>query len=315
MDIPGNETPPTGAAPRRTALVTGASGGIGFEIARGLVERDHDVWMVSRPGSRGERAAATLRERSGRDEAARFLPADLASFAEVRRLATEVQAGVPRLDVLVHNAGIFAPRRELTDDGFERSFALNHLAPFLLTHLLAGPLQAAEAPRVVVTSSRAERAGAIDLERAASGVPYSGWLAYGWSKQANIHFARELARRAPNPHLRAYAFHPGFVATSFGGGGGLLTAVIRLTQRLFARKPAQGADTGVWLATVEPAPDPDGGYFVDREPTQPSDPGRDEAMSRELWARSEDWVGLSEAERWPAPDAGGVGAGSGSAGR
>ena len=304
-----DETTATSGPRRRTALVTGASGGIGFEIARGLVERDHDVWMVSRPGPRGEEAAARLREGAGRDDAAIFLPADLASLAEVRRLAQEVAERVPRLDVLVHNAGIFAQRRELTEDGFERSFALNHLAPFLLTHLLTQSLRAAEAPRVVVTSSRAERAGAIDLERAASGVPYSGWLAYGWSKQANIHFVRELGRRAPHPALRAYAFHPGFVATDFGGGGGLMTAVIRLTQRLFARKPAEGADTGLWLATAEPAPDPSGGYFVDREPAQPSAPARDDAMSRELWVRSEAWVALTEGERWPAPDAGGVGAG------
>lgn len=309
MDLRWDETPPEGARQRRTALVTGASGGIGFEIARGLVERDHDVWLVSRPGPRGEAAATRLRERSGREEAATFLPADLVTFAAVRRLAGDVAARVPRLDVLVHNAGVFAPRRELTEDGFERSFALNHLAPFLLTHLLAGPLRAAEAPRVVVTSSRAERAGEIDLERAARGVPFSGWRAYGWSKQANIHFARELDRRAPHPGLRAHAFHPGFVATDFGGGGGLMTAVIRLSQRLFAREPAEGADTGVWLATAEPAPEPSGGYFEDREPVQPSAAGRDEAISRELWARSEAWVGLSEAERWPAPDARGVGAG------
>lgn len=309
MDQVHDSTPTGTARPRRTALVTGASGGIGFEIARGLIERDHDVWMVSRPGPRGEAAAARLRERAGREEAATFLPADLAAFAAVRRLAGEVAARVPRLDVLVHNAGIFAQRRELTDDGFERSFALNHLAPFLLTHLLAGPLRSAEAPRVVVTSSRAERAGEIDLERAAHGVPFSGWRAYGWSKQANIHFARELDRRAPHPGLRAYSYHPGFVATDFGGGGGLVTAVIRLSQRLFGRAPAEGADTGVWLASEAPAPAPSGGYFVDREPAQPSDPARDEATSRELWARSEDWVGLTDSERWPVPDAGGAGTG------
>jgi NAD(P)-dependent dehydrogenase (short-subunit alcohol dehydrogenase family) len=297
---------------RPIALVTGASGGIGFEMARGLVARGVDVWIVARPGPRGEEAARTLREEAGREEAATFLPADLSSLSEVRRLAVEVEARLDRLDLLIHNAGIFVHQRRLTDDGFERTWAVNHLAPFLLTHLVTGPLRAAQAPRVVVTSSNAERAGEIDLERAASGVPYSAWRAYGWSKQANIHFARELDRRAPIPGLRAYAFHPGFVATRFGHeGGGIVGALIKLTQRLFARDSQKGAETGVWLATAEPAPEPSGGYFVDHAAVTPSAAARDEAMTRELWTRSEDWVGLGADERWPAPAAEGGDAGQG----
>jgi NAD(P)-dependent dehydrogenase (short-subunit alcohol dehydrogenase family) len=305
----------TGAsAPRPIALVTGASGGIGFEMARGLVARGADVCIVARPGPRGEDAAKALREEAGREEASTFLPADLASLSEVRRLAIEVEARLDRLDVLIHNAGVFVHQRRITDDGFERTWAVNHLAPFLFTHLVTGLLRAAEAPRVVVTSSNAERAGEIDLERAASGVPYSAWRAYGWSKQANIHFARELDRRAPVPGLRAYAFHPGFVATRFGHeGGGIVGALIKLTQRLFARDSQKGAETGVWLATARPAPEPRGGYFVDRAAVTPSAAARDEAMARELWARSEAWVGLGSDERWPAPAAEGGDAGQGEA--
>jgi NAD(P)-dependent dehydrogenase (short-subunit alcohol dehydrogenase family) len=295
---------------RPLALVTGASGGIGFEMARGLIDHGADVWIVARPGPRGEEAAQALRDQAGRASAATFLPADLSSLAEVRSLAAEAGARIDRLDVLVHNAGIYVHRRELTDDGFEKTWAVNHLAPFLLTHLLTERLRAAAAPRVVVTSSNAERGGAIDLERAASGVPYSAWRAYGWSKQANIHFARELDRRAPVPGLRAYAFHPGFVATRFGHeGGGLVGGLIKVTQRLFARDSETGADSGVWLSSAEPAPEPSGGFFVDRRVRTPSAPARDEAMSRDLWERSEAWVGLSENERWPAPSEEGAGAG------
>jgi NAD(P)-dependent dehydrogenase (short-subunit alcohol dehydrogenase family) len=287
---------------RPIALVTGASGGIGYEMARGLVDHGADAWIVARPGPRGEEAAQALRDHAGRASAATFLPADLSSLAEVRRLAAEAGARLDRLDVLVHNAGIFVHRRELTDDGFEKTWAVNHLAPFLLTHLLTERLRAARAPRVVVTSSNAERGGEIDLERAASGVPYSAWRAYGWSKQANIHFARELDRRAPVPGLKAYSFHPGFVATRFGHeGGGIVGGLIKLTQRLFARDSETGADTGVWLSTAEPAPEPSGGFFVDRQVRTPSAPARDGATSRDLWERSEAWVGLSEDERWPAP--------------
>lgn len=287
---------------RPTAIVTGASGGIGFEIARELAAKGRDVWMVSRPGPRGTEAADRLRAVTGRDDAVTFVPADLASFADVRRLASEANARLDRVDVLVHNAGLYAHRREPTEDGFERTWAVNHLAPFLLTHLLVDLLRAAEAPRVVVTASGAEALGEIDLERAAAGVPYSSWRAYGWSKQANIHFARELARRAPVPGLRSYAFHPGFVATGFGGGGGPLSWALGLAQRLFGRDAATGADTGVWLATTRPAPEPNGGYFVDRAAKDPSRAGRDDAMARELWARSEAWTGLTSVERFAAPD-------------
>lgn len=290
-------------ADRPVALVTGASGGIGFEIAAGLVDRGADLWLVSRAGPRGEAATERLRERASARQRITFAPADLASFAEVRRLAGEATARLDRLDLLVHNAGVFGHRRETTEDGFERTFAVNHLAPFLLTHLLDDLLRAAAAPRVVVTSSNAERAGEIDLDRAANGVPYSAWRAYGWSKQANVHFARELDRRAPHPNLRAYAYHPGFVASDFGSGGGLASLAIRAAQRMFGRDTARGADTGVWLATAEPAPEPSGGFFVDREATRPSDAGSDDRMARTLWERSEDWVALADDERWPAPGA------------
>ncbi len=292
----------------RTAVVTGASGGIGYEIARGLLREAADVWVVSRPGGSGDEAVARLNADDEARGKATFVPADLSSLSDVRRLGAELSRRVERLDVLVNNAGAYVHQRDVTEDGFERTFALNHLAPFLLTHVLAGSLLAAEAPRVVTTSSNAERMGAIDMDRAATGVPYSAWRAYGMSKQANIHFARELARRAPHPALRSYAFHPGFVNSGFGSGQGVVSWIVDVTQRLFGRSSVEGADTGLWLATAQPPPEPNGGYFVDREATSPSAPARDDAVTRELWERSEEWVGLGADERLPAPgDAPGAG--------
>lgn len=281
--------------------MTGASGGIGYEIARGLLREGHDVWAVSRPGGSGEQAVERLRADDEATGTATFAPADLSSLSDVRRLGAELSRRIGRLDVLVNNAGAYVHQREVTDDGFERTFALNHLAPFLLTHVLTPSLLAADAPRVITTSSNAERMGTIDLDRAATGVPYSAWRAYGMSKQANIHFAREAARRAPHPALRSYAYHPGFVNSGFGSGQGVVSWIVDLTQRLFGRSSVEGADTGVWLAIAEPAPEPNGGYFVDRATKTPSAEARDDAVTRELWERSETWVGLGADERWPAP--------------
>lgn len=279
------------------AVVTGASSGIGFELARGLVLAGFRVWTVSRGSGNGDLAAARLNEEAaGRGEVT-FLPADLASLSEVRRVAGELAARVGHLDLLLNNAGAYVHRRILTEDGFERNFALNHLSPFLLTHLLLEPLMQAEAPRVITTSSNAERMGALDLERAASGVPFSAWRAYAMSKQANIHFARELAWRRPHPLLRSHAFHPGFVASRFGADAGWLGPFIGLAQRLFGRSSVEGADTGLYLATTPDPPEPNGAYLLDRKVVAPSGGGRDEATGRALWERSEQWVGLGSAVR------------------
>src|SRR6056297_2617990 len=224
-----DRTPGRSPAAPRTAVVTGASGGIGYEIARGLLREGFDVWTVSRPGGSGEEAVARLRADEETRGTATFAPADLSSLSDVRRLGAELSREIERLDVLVNNAGAYVQRRELTEDGFERTFALNHLAPFLLTHVLTTSLQAADAPRL----------GQIDLDRAATGVPYSAWRAYGMSKQANIHFAREAARRAPHPAMRSYAYHPGFVNSGFGSGQGIVSWIVDLTQRVFARSSVE----------------------------------------------------------------------------
>lgn len=281
--------------------MTGASSGIGLHLAYDLVDQGFDVALVSRPSDRARRAVDAVEARAAGRASVSWHPTDLSSLAEVRRLgSTLLESGRP-IDLLVLNAGTFAYERTTTVDGFEWTWAVNHLSPFLLSHVLAPAWTAAASPRIVVTSSGAEAVGEIDLERAASGVPYSAWRAYGWSKQANVHFARELARRAPHPRAWVGSFHPGFVATDFGAGPGLLPRLLRPFQQMLGRPPQRGARTGTWMATVEPPATPNGGFFFDEAERRPSSAGSDEAMTVELWARSEAWVELTDGERLAPP--------------
>ncbi len=298
---------------RPTVIVTGASSGIGRELARAFALDGAEVHAVSRPEGRGAEVARATSAEVGRAGAVTHHPADLASLAATREVARRLARDLPRVDALMLNAGAYLARFRATEEGFERTFALNHLSPFLLTHHLTGALGASAAPRIVVTSSGAHAmAGTIDLERAASGERYGAWRAYAWSKAANVLFAREAARRAPHPRLRAYAYHPGFVASRFGAGGGVSQAAFRFAQRLFGRTSVQGADTGHWLATESPAPEPNGGYFQDRGAKRPAAPGRNLAAAAELWRRSEAWVALEPELRWPRPEEPGAAAGAAS---
>ncbi len=278
----------------KVALVTGASSGIGFETARSLASLGATVVVVSRAGERGERTVPLLRAATGND-AVHFLPADLSAMAEVRGLAATFRHRFGRLDVLVNNAGVFVGRREETPDGFERTFALNHLAYFLLTHLLAPQLLASAPSRVVNVSSGAERSGRIAFDDLMS-ERYGSWRAYARSKLANVMFTFELARRLEGSGVTANALHPGFVATDFGSGSGATGTIIRLLQRLFAKSPEQGAETSIFLASALEVEGVSGEYFIDKRVVRPSDNALNVEDQRRLWEVSGELVGLSEDE-------------------
>ena len=178
----------------RVCLVTGASSGIGTEIARGLARLGATVVMVARDRARGEAACDDVMRTTGND-AVELTLCDLASQRQVRELAAAMVGRYPVLHVLVHNAGLILGSRVLTEDGLETTFAVNHLAPFLLTELLREPLEAAGSARVVTVASEAHRGAEIDLDDPSAERGYSSWRAYAQSKLANILFTRELARR------------------------------------------------------------------------------------------------------------------------
>lgn len=255
-------------------LVTGATGGIGLETARELVRRGAAVTVLGRDPAKAAQVAHEI-------GAAGTLIADLSERQQVRRVAAEFRDRVGRLDVLVNNAGAFFERREESREGTERTWALNHLAPFLLTRELLPLLRAAEAPRVVTVSSGAHAMGRLHFEDPEFRRGYSGWPAYAQSKLANILFTRELARR--EGWLQANSLHPGFVSTNFGPDSGVFGQFSRL-----GLTPEQGAQTSIHLAA-----DPvlvSGRYFAASRETLPAPHALDDGAALRLWQLSEEYV-------------------------
>jgi retinol dehydrogenase 14 len=276
----------------KTVLVTGGTGGIGRAAAVALASMGARVGITGRDRARAEHAAATITRESG-NPAVDIFVADMSSQAEIRRLANEVLAAYPRLDVLLNNVGGFWAHRHLTTDGLEHTFALNHLAPFLLTSLLLERLKASAPARVVTVSSGAQSMGRIDFDDLMGEGKYSGQRAYNQSKLANVMFTYELARRLKGTGVTATVLHPGVTSTGFGAedtarAWGPLIAVMRL----FMKNPDQGAETSVYLASSPGAEGLTGQYFSNRTPKESQKASYDAATTTRLWQVSANLVGL-----------------------
>jgi retinol dehydrogenase 14 len=222
--------------------------------------------------------------------------ADLSSQTEVRRLADEVLQTYPRIDVLVNNVGGYWNSRHVTPDGLEHTFALNHLAPFLLTNLLLDRLKQSAPARVVTVASNAQAMGRIDFDDLQGERSYSGSRAYNQSKLANVLFTYELARRLQSSAVTANALHPGVVSTSFGAEDprGIQRLIIPFA-RPFLKTPAQGAATSIHLASAPDLEHVTGHYFVKSKPKRSAKRSYDEAAAARLWQVSADLVGLTAA--------------------
>jgi NAD(P)-dependent dehydrogenase (short-subunit alcohol dehydrogenase family) len=269
-------------------VVTGASSGIGAAAAVELAKHGGTVVPVGRDAGRLARVAERIEAVGG--QTADPLRADFASLAEVRSLAADLLDRHDRIDVLVDNAGTYTRRRELTEDGFERTLAVNHLAPFLLTNLLLERLRVSAPARVVVTSSEAHRGGLLDFDDLEMERGWSGLRAYSNSKLANVLFTRALARRLEGEGV-ANCFHPGVVGTRLVRGG--LISIAWTAVRVFGRRPRSGADTLVFLARSLEAADISGQYLVDRRPLQLLGQAADEHAAELLWEMSESRVAES----------------------
>lgn len=268
-------------------LVTGATMGIGKEACRAFARWGATLAIVGRSQEKTERVRAELVQDSGNDRI-EVLIGDLSRVAEVEQVAADFRTRHERLDVLVNNAGAMFTNRQESADGFELTFALNHLAYFVLTRELWGLLAGTSAARVVSTASAAHKTGVVDLQDIAyASKGYSGWRAYGSSKLANILFTRELARRAGGSFI-ANCVHPGWVATGFAlNNPGAVPVLIRLVGAVFARTPAKGAETVVWAATSPEAAQLNGEYLHDRKVAPTSDLAKDDSLAAGLWELSE----------------------------
>ena len=268
-------------------VLTGATRGIGQAAAIALARRGAELALVGRDAQRVAAVASEARAAGG-GAAVHEHVADLALMSEVRSLAAALRERHDHVDVLANNAGAIFQTRRVTAEGLEETFALNHLAPFLLTSLLRDRLVGG---RVVTTSSDAHASGLLDLDDLQAERRYSAMRVYGTSKLCNILFTRELARRAPE--LRANCFHPGVVRTGWGrNDGGLLKIGLTLGAP-FLRSPERGARSLVWLALSDEAASLTGQYVIDEKVRTPSAQARDDVLAAQLWERSEALVGAS----------------------
>ncbi len=274
----------------KICIVTGATSGIGKQIALGLASLGASVVLVGRNKSRCEKATEEIAQRvAGNESSVSYLLADFSSQSSIRSMAQDFRDRHHRLDILVNNAGIFRARHEMTRDGVEHTFAVNHLAPFLLTSLLLDLLMASDKSRIVTTSSIGHRGARIDFsDLHFTSKRYSGIKAYGQSKLANILFTRELARRLKGSSVTANCFHPGGVRTNLAEGNPWYYRLIWYIVTPFLINAEKGADTGIYLATSPDLNGTSGKYFVKRKEMVPSSQARDDDVAHRLWSVSEE---------------------------
>jgi retinol dehydrogenase-14 len=273
----------------RTVLVTGGTGGIGRATALGLAAMGAHLAITGRDRGRAESAAREIRAAGGGQ--VDVFVADLSAQSQVRALAGEALQRLPRIDVLVNNAGGYWNTRHVTADGLERTFALNHLAPFLLTSLLLGRLKRSAAARVVTVSSSVHATGRIDFDDLQGERSYSGARAYSQSKLASVLFTYELARRLQATSVTANALHPGVVRTSFGAEDpGRAQQLFTPFMRPFMKTPARGAATSVHLASAPGLEQVTGRYFANSKPRKSARRSYDKATAARLWQLSTDLI-------------------------
>jgi NAD(P)-dependent dehydrogenase (short-subunit alcohol dehydrogenase family) len=264
----------------KTVVITGATSGIGEVAADRLAAKGARIVFIARDQKRGEETLKHLNAIAP-GQAHKAYYGDLSRLSEMKRVGAEIAAGEPTIDVLINNAGAAFMTRQATEDGLEKTFALNHMSYFVLTELLRPRLGAGG--RIVSTASTAHRGTHLDFDDLQSEKKYSGFSVYGRSKLCNILFTRELARRRAGTGITANCLHPGFVATRFGNANGGLFAIALGLAKNFALSPEQGASTIIYLASSPDVENTTGLYFDKCKPVTPSREAQNDVDAKRLW--------------------------------
>jgi len=277
----------------KIVVITGGTSGIGEVAAVALARMGARIVLVARDKVRADATFARLRE-SGPGIAHSVHFADLLRLAEMKRVAAQIANHEPRIDILINNAGALFATRRLTEDGLECTFALNHMAYFVITQGLRERLSASGPARIINTASAAHRGANLDFDDLQSAKSFGAMKAYGRSKLCNILFTRELARRLQGTEVTANCLHPGFVATRFGDQSGALMSRIVWLAKFFAISPTRGAETIVYLASSPDVAKTTGQYFYKPVPAIPSLRAQDDRSAQLLWQRSAALAGVKE---------------------
>ncbi len=276
----------------KTVVVTGATSGIGEVASDRLAQKGARIVFVARDRERGQETLKHLRAIAGHDNHAVHY-GDLTTIAEQKRVAAEIAASEPQIDVLINNAGAVFNQREVTADGLEKTFAVNHMAYFTMTNVLLGRLKATPGARIVSTASVAHRFGKLDFADLQSEKHYSAFRVYGTSKLCNILFTRELARRLAGTGVTANCQHPGGVKTRFGGNNsGLMAWVMQIGMGIVGITPEEGARTMIYLASSPDVEGKSGGYYDKSKLTAPSKEAQSDTDAKRLWDVSAQIAGV-----------------------
>jgi len=275
----------------KVCLITGATNGIGLVAARELARQGAHVVLAGRNAGKCTTVVEHIRTETG-NPAVEALVADLSSQRQVRELARQFRERHQRLDVLINNAGGIWFQRQQTEDGLEMTFAVNHVAYFLLTHLLLDSLRSSAPARIVNVASAAHGRATLDFADLQAEHNYSGWAQYCRSKLMNLLFTYELARRLEGSGLTVNALHPGWVATGFGSNKGWKGTLLQYAARCLAIGPEKGARTIIYLASVPEVSGVTGRYFVREKEVPSSAASHDEAAAKRLWDVSEQLTGV-----------------------
>ncbi|HVU19710.1 MAG TPA: SDR family oxidoreductase [Rhizomicrobium sp.] len=275
----------------KTIVVTGGTSGIGEVAAVELATQGARIVLIARDP---ERAGITLSKLRNANPAAQHVShlADLSRIAEMKRVSREIAQAEPEIDVLINNAGALFGKRQVTEDGLEMTFAVNHMAYFVVTNELLPNLKSGA--RIVSTASDAHQGAKLDFSDLQSEKKYSGFSVYGRSKLCNILFNRELARRIDGTGVTANCLHPGFVATRFGdNSGGMFQTIIKLGKPVGAISPEKGAETIVYLASSPEVEGKSGGYYYKKKIATPTREAQNDADARRLWDVSAKLAGMA----------------------